>query len=154
MGFLRKFIRNFIPNRNYTSFEIQKIRSSKFTVIRRKKTTSSLCKALSSISFFIAALVEFHLYSRSLFVFAFFMYPSADRPVLNIYSFHISTRYIHSAFLKLQSGSAPDSPNRQTIRYESSIWNLESRRICRVPFSIHSKSLLKSSLPALFVLPY
>lgn len=59
MGFLRKFIRNFIPNRNYTSFEVEKIKTSRYTVIRRKKTTSSLCKALSSISFFIAALCIF-----------------------------------------------------------------------------------------------
>jgi len=59
MGFLRKLIRNFIPHRNYRSFETEKIRTSQFTAIRHKKTTSSLCKALSSISFFIAALCIF-----------------------------------------------------------------------------------------------
>jgi hypothetical protein len=59
MGLLRKIIRNLIPTRNYQSFETEKIKTSKFSVIRRKRKTSSFGKVLRSISFFIAALCIF-----------------------------------------------------------------------------------------------
>lgn len=59
MGFIRKFIRNLVPSRNYQSFETEKIKTSKFTVIRRKRRKSSFSEVLRSISFFIAALCIF-----------------------------------------------------------------------------------------------
>mmetsp|Transcript_46843 Transcript_46843/g.41918 ORF Transcript_46843/g.41918 Transcript_46843/m.41918 type:complete len:174 (-) Transcript_46843:216-737(-) len=59
MGIIRKFIKNLIPTRNYQSFETQKIKTSKFTVIRRKRKTSSIGKVLRSISFLVAALCIF-----------------------------------------------------------------------------------------------
>lgn len=59
MGYLRSLIRTFKPNRNYQTFETQKVKSSKFTVYRRKKKTSSIGKLLTSVSFFIAALCIF-----------------------------------------------------------------------------------------------
>mmetsp|Transcript_20988 Transcript_20988/g.33515 ORF Transcript_20988/g.33515 Transcript_20988/m.33515 type:complete len:176 (-) Transcript_20988:2722-3249(-) len=59
MGFIRKFIRNLIPNRNYQSFETERIKTGKFCVIRRKRKTSSIGEILRSISFFIAALCIF-----------------------------------------------------------------------------------------------
>ncbi len=59
MGIIRNLIRTFKPTRSYQSFETQKIKTSKFSVIRRKRITSSIGKLLSSISFFIAILCIF-----------------------------------------------------------------------------------------------
>eukprot|EP01084_Bolivina_argentea_P219746 372608_1 len=59
MGIIRNLIRTFIPTRSYQSFQTQKIKTSKFSVIRRKRKTSSISKALASISFFIAILCIF-----------------------------------------------------------------------------------------------
>ena len=59
MGIIKKFIKSLIPNRNYQSFETEKIKTSRFSAIRRKRKTSSIGKVLRSISFFIAALCIF-----------------------------------------------------------------------------------------------
>eukprot|EP01084_Bolivina_argentea_P253221 425290_1 len=59
MNFLRNTIRSLTTTRNYQSYTTQKIKTSKFTVIRRKRQTSSIGKLLSSISYCIAILCIF-----------------------------------------------------------------------------------------------
>ena len=59
MGIIRKLFKTLIPSRSYSTYQTQKIKTSKFSVIRRKRKTSSIGKVLRSISFFIAALCIF-----------------------------------------------------------------------------------------------
>mmetsp|Transcript_40631 Transcript_40631/g.66776 ORF Transcript_40631/g.66776 Transcript_40631/m.66776 type:complete len:177 (-) Transcript_40631:280-810(-) len=59
MGLIRKIVNHCLPSRHYQSFELERVKSSKFSKIRRKKKTSSIGKILHSVSFFIAALCIF-----------------------------------------------------------------------------------------------
>jgi len=57
MHLLKRLVRSLTPSR--ATFTTEKIKTSKFTAIRRKRQTSSFSKVLRSISFFIAALCIF-----------------------------------------------------------------------------------------------